>query len=131
MHLPGFSGIATYDQPETQQTDLTGGNIEMGTWTHIALTMDRDGDAALYVDGRLAASGERIVQWASLNSAVNLSLFADGFESIPITGAVDELKIWNKALNENDVQRAMFGHDTSQRNANVSRASECIREQRP
>ena len=131
MHLPGFSGIATYDQPETQQTDLTGGNIEMGKWTHIALTMDRDGDAALYVDGRLTASGERIVQWASLNSAVNLSLFADGFESIPITGAVDELKIWNKALNENDVQRAMFGHDTSQRNANVSRASECIREQRP
>lgn len=111
--------IATYDQPETQQTDLTGGNIEMGKWTHIALTMDRDGDAALYVDGQLTASGERIVQWASLNSAVNLSLFADGFESLPITGAVDELKIWNKALNENDVQRAMFGHDTSQRNALV------------
>lgn len=65
------------------------------------------------------ASAPRIVQWAPLNSAVNLSLFADGFESMAMKGSVDELKIWNRALNANDVKRAMFSHDTSEADALV------------
>lgn len=102
---------ATYDAPETQQADLDGGEVSRGRWTHVAVSMDRDGEAAIYVDGERRDGGQRIVTWATLNSAVNLSLFADGFESLPLRGAVDELKIWNRALGENDIRRAMFSHD--------------------
>lgn len=105
---------ATYDANIAQQEDLSGGQISMGKWSHVALSQDRDGKVTLYINGNEVASKNRIVQWAPLNSAVNLSLFADGFESMPIKGAVDELKIWNKALSANDIRRAMFSHETSQ-----------------
>lgn len=104
---------ATYDANDAQQTDILGGTLTKGRWSHVALSEDRDGNVTLYVNGSKVASAPRIVQWAPLNSAVNLSLFADGFESMPIKGAVDELKIWNRALDDNDIKRAMFSHDTS------------------
>lgn len=104
---------ATYDANDAQQTDILGGTLTKGRWSHVALSEDRDGNVTLYVNGSKVASAPRIVQWAPLNSAVNLSLFADGFESMPIKGAVDELKIWNRALDGNDIKRAMFSHDTS------------------
>ena len=104
---------ATYDANETQQSDVVGTALTMGRWSHVALSHDRDGNVVLYVNGNQVASSARIVQWAPLNSAVYLSLFADGFESMAMKGAVDELKIWNSALNANDIRRAMFSHDTS------------------
>ena len=104
---------ATYDANETQQSDVVGTALTMGRWSHVALSHDRDGNVVLYVNGNQVASSSRIVQWAPLNSAVYLSLFADGFESMAMKGAVDELKIWNSALNANDIRRAMFSHDTS------------------
>lgn len=104
---------ATYDANETQQTDIVGGTLPKGHWSHVALSEDRNGNVSLYINGNQVASAPRIVQWAPLNSAVNLSLFADGFESMPIKGTVDELKIWNRPLDGNDVKRAMFSHDTS------------------
>lgn len=110
---------ATYDATDAQQTDLVGSALTKGQWSHVALSEDRDGNVTLYVNGSEVASAPRIVQWAPLNSAVNLSLFADGFESMAMKGAVDELKIWNRALNANDVKRAMFSHDTSESDALV------------
>ena len=104
---------ATYDADETQQVDIGGTALAMGRWSHVALSHDRDGNVVLYVNGSQVASAARIVQWAPLNSAVYLSLFADGFESMAMKGTVDELKIWNSALDENDIRRAMFSHDTS------------------
>lgn len=110
---------ATYDATDAQQADLVGSTLTKGQWSHVALSEDRDGNVTLYVNGSEVASAARIVQWAPLNSAVNLSLFADGFESMAMKGAVDELKIWNRALNANDVKRAMFSHDTSESDALV------------
>lgn len=104
---------ATYDATDAQQTDLSGGAVTFGQWMHVAVSQDRDGQVSLYVNGELKVSSTRIVQWAPLNSAVYLSLFADGFERMPMKGCVDELKIWNRALNSNDVRRAMFSHVTS------------------
>lgn len=110
---------ATYDANDAQQADLVGGTLTKGQWSHVALSEDRDENVTLYVNGSEVASAQRIVQWAPLNSAVNLSLFADGFESMPMKGAVDELKIWNRALNATDIKRAMFSHDTSETDALV------------
>lgn len=101
---------ATYDENVDQQNDLTGSAVKFGEWIHVAVSEDRDGNVNLYMDGKLVDSKKRIVEWSSLNSAVNLSLFADGFESMAIKGAVDELKIWNYPLSETEVRRAMFSH---------------------
>lgn len=110
---------ATYDATDAQQVDLSGGAVTLGQWMHVAVSQDRDGQVSLYVNGELKASSNRIVQWAPLNSAVYLSLFADGFERLPMKGSVDELKIWNRALDGNDVRRAMFSHMTSDTSALV------------
>lgn len=104
---------ATYDENTPQQTDLNAGQITFGQWNHIAVTEERSGSVKIYVNGQLKATDSRIVQWAPLNSALNLSLFADGFERKAITAAVDELKIWNYALTDNDVKLAMYSHKAS------------------
>lgn len=101
---------ATYVENPAQQSDLVGGSVEFGKWIHVAVTEERMGQMSIYVNGVRKETKERIVRWAPLNSAVYLSLFADGFESLPIKAAVDELRIWNGCLTEADVQKTVFAH---------------------
>lgn len=110
----------TYEAAETQEANIIGPAVEMGKWTHIVVSQDRDGMVSLYVDGNLKNSGLRIKPTHSLNSSMYLSLFADGFENKPIKAAVDELKIWNYPMDEEDVRRAMFSHSTSNQDGLVA-----------
>lgn len=104
---------ATYDPTPAQQSDVNAGLITFGEWSHIAVTEERNGSIKIYVNGKLKATSERIVQWAPLNSALYMSLFADGFERMAMKATVDELKIWDYALTDNDVKRVMYSHTAS------------------
>lgn len=105
--------LPTYETSETQEKDVVGPNVEMGKWIHVLVSQDRYGMINMYVDGNNVASDQRIKQTYPLNSSMYLSLFADGFENKCIKATVDELKIWNYAMNENDARKAMFSHNTS------------------
>lgn len=104
----------SYETGITQQSDVVITNFETGKWNHVALSEDRDGNVVLYLNGKNSAVAPRIRGDYPLNSALNLSLFADGYESKPIKAAVDELRIWKSALTPAQVRRAMFSHDTGQ-----------------
>lgn len=105
----------TYEVSEIQEVDLTGPSVTMGRWMHVAVSQDRDGMISMYVNGDNVASGTRIKPSFTLNSSMYLSLFADGFENKAIKATVDELKIWDYALDENDVRKVMFSHSASDR----------------
>lgn len=93
---------------EQQQITVEGGRLEMGKWSHIAVTEKRDGMICLYVDGILTGSGTRANPDYTLNNSVCLSLFGDGIEYSTIEAYVDEIKLWNRELSADDIRHEMF-----------------------
>lgn len=108
--------LPTYEPTFTQQTEISGGTLEMGGWSHIAVTQERSGNLRMYVNGILKAEGARILPRHTLNNAMNLMLFADGYEYAPIEASVDELRIWKQALTPEEIRRIMFSHQTNNPN---------------
>ncbi|MDE7160977.1 MAG: LamG domain-containing protein, partial [Muribaculaceae bacterium] len=100
--------LPRYEQGFTQTTSIRGGSLSYGNWNHVALVHERRGNVALYINGQRVASGRRIIPEATLNSSMILSLFGDGIERRTIEASVDELKIWTKALTEEDIRHEMY-----------------------
>lgn len=91
---------------------LTAGAIKMNEWSQITINHDRQGDITIFVNGEQKAKSARQKKDFTLNNAVYLSLFADGYEYNPIEASVDELKIWNDVLDQTDIRKSMFGSAT-------------------
>lgn len=100
----------TYEDAINQNPVITGGAIAKNKWTHVAVTQERHGDIKLYINGELSVAAKRVRddEPHTLNNSVIMSLFGDSFEHNPLEGAVDELKVWKKALTINEVRREMF-----------------------
>jgi len=94
-----------------QNAYVKGGALMLGQWNHVTVTHQREGNIVLYVNGEPVASAARINPEGSLNNTAVLSLFADAIEMYPIDAAVDELKIWNRALSTEEVRREMYSTD--------------------
>lgn len=99
--------LPTYETDFTQQTELNAGRIVTNQWHHVAITQQRDGNLCLYLDGVKKAEAQRILPEHTLNNAMNLGLFADGYERQAMAGAADELKIWNYALSADEIKQTM------------------------
>jgi len=91
-----------------QNAVVRGGSLKLGQWNHVAVTQQREGSIVLYINGEQVASAARINPEGSLNNVPVLSLFADAIEMYPIEAAVDELKIWKRALTTDEVRREMY-----------------------
>lgn len=100
--------LPTYETGFTQQTDLNAGSLTTNQWHHVAVTHQRTGNIAIFVDGVQKVSGERILPEHTLNNAMNLGLFADGYERVMMEGSADELKVWNHALSLEEVKESMY-----------------------
>jgi hypothetical protein len=81
--------------------------ISDADWHHVACTIDRDGDGKLYIDGKLEASvtfGSPI----TIATTANLTIGTRSYS--PTTyfmGQLDELRIYNYALTEEQIRIAM------------------------
>lgn len=108
--------LPTYEKEFTQQTELNAGSISSNQWHHIAVTHQRNGAITIFVDGMQRTTGARILPEHTLNNAMNLGLFADGYERVMMEGAADELKIWNHALSPAEIKQVMyvFGGDSKE-----------------
>lgn len=109
-----------YEQGFTQTTNVRGGNAQYGKWNHIALTHQRNGQIVIYINGKQVASGTRIIPEATLNSSMILSLFGDGIERRTMEGTIDELKIWTKALTEEQVRHEMYSTNADNKDGLVA-----------
>lgn len=84
------------------------GSISFDNWHHIALSHTRYGKIRVYVDGRLTAEVDRRLTDDCLNNSLCLSLLGDGIDRYPIRGWVDEVKVWKRALDQDEIRREMF-----------------------
>ncbi len=97
-----------YETGFTQTTNVRGGSVQYGNWNHVAVTHERNGQITLYLNGQRVASGQRIIPEATLNSSMILSLFGDGIERYTMEASIDELKIWSRALSQDQVRCEMY-----------------------
>lgn len=75
------------------------GLIAQGAWNHVVMTYD--GSIRLYVNGQLVA-GPTARSYAASGSAINVGIMGDGV-NFPFFGMIDEVKVFNAALNAGDV----------------------------
>ncbi len=109
-----------YEQSITQVTNVRGGAVDYGSWNHVAVSAERNGQIRLYLNGKQVASGARIIPEATLNSAMILSLFGDGIERRTMEAGIDELKIWSTALTEDQLRREMYSTNADNKDGLVA-----------
>ena len=84
--------------------------VVRGQWTHVAYVRDGVSDSAyIYVNGQLASTEPLDHQYpTNLDSNLVIGLYP-GYESGEscYSGLMDEVRIWNKALSEEEIQSVM------------------------
>lgn len=80
--------------------------ISDGAWHHVALTATRTGNATLYVDGVVEGTPASLSTVGSLDEPGSPVFIGDiGFQGQPFDGALDDMRIYNRALTASEVQQ--------------------------
>ncbi len=83
---------------------ITGPTVPVNTWTHIAVTGDASGQK-LYINGLPVGSTNAVVNPATLQN-FRVGLTSDD-NSWPFGGSIDEVRFWNRALCQSEIQNNM------------------------
>ncbi len=83
--------------------------VPLNKWTHIAGTYD-GANIRLYINGILksviAATGD--IDWSATNPTVYaIGSYIDDDENNPFNGTIDEISVWSRALNINEIRDRM------------------------
>ncbi|MBC8228746.1 right-handed parallel beta-helix repeat-containing protein [bacterium] len=78
--------------------------IERGIWNHIAVTLDNDGTVKAYFNGSLIDTDFRVVP---INITGILNIGRAPFGAYYFDGLIDELRIWNVARTQEEIQGNM------------------------
>ena len=95
---------------DTRYTNTAAGIVQAGVWTHIAGTIDRaTGSLRIYVNGEQAAARDNI--GTAPSTAYDQPLLLGGglyqsSDSNLFAGALDEVRIWNTARSQAQIQAA-------------------------
>ena len=88
--------------------------LDSGKWYHVAYVFDGNAPAAdnqqIYVDGVLESTGSNSNQSVPSNNSPLWISELDSSRGFFWSGLIDELGIWEKALNEDEVLLAMDGN---------------------
>jgi len=107
----GFSGgKLCFQIPKTPWSHLLAAPdpVEVGAWHHVAATYDND-TMRLYLDGREVASLQRGGPINPADSALCLGSYAQGHPRAFFQGALDEVRIWDRALSEAEIAQKAKG----------------------
>lgn len=99
---------ASYERNYEVSYGIDCGRIELNKWHHVAIAHQRNGNILIYLDGKLAGQQQRNQPEDCINNSVCLSLFGDGIDRYPMKGSVDELKVWKRALGQDEIRKEMY-----------------------
>ncbi len=98
----------TFGKPPEQALIIKSGvdKVKLNKWAHLAFTVDRKGDAILYIDGKKVGSIKMESKDAniSLNSVLSTTLFADPIGMKRTTGEIMNVRIWDQVLTPNQLK---------------------------
>ncbi|PYI88212.1 MAG: hypothetical protein DME26_03975, partial [Verrucomicrobia bacterium] len=84
-----------------------GGVVSANTWQHVAVTYDKaSGNATLYVNGAVVAGPKNVGQNLTLQTSypLDFGIRRSGSGTTPYGGAEDEIKLFNRALSQAEIQ---------------------------
>ena len=81
--------------------------VSNDTWTHIAVTMNDGNDVQFYVDG-FPLENLKIGNAPANYGLVNTYLGTDGNDSFPYFGVLDEVRVYNGLLTQEEIQNLAY-----------------------
>ena len=108
--LNGRPALTLADPAAAGQTDFIAPEpLPQCQWSHVAATVDRDGEVRLYIDGEVAGEFIPTGKAGSITNAANLYVGAGHALESPtrtrFDGAIDEVEIFKRALSSEEVER--------------------------
>ena len=102
----GGNLVWNFKTTDSGRLDTTIPNVVDSQWHHIVVSHDRDGNADFYKDGSLVKSINISDRKGTLDSPYTTKIAQDGTGKYgsTLTAKVDELQIYQKALNEAEVR---------------------------
>ncbi|MEG3640272.1 LamG-like jellyroll fold domain-containing protein [Magnetococcus sp. PR-3] len=95
-------------------------SVAVGEWMHITSTLDRTGNATLYINGEEENSAT-VTTLNDLSPTAGATLaigdIGDASSSVsPLTGSLSEITLWDRALDATDTAELMHGVDLTDAN---------------
>mgnify|MGYP003297081960 FL=1 len=114
-HTPWGNGTIYFDQSGccggTQRLTV-GGLVNTDTWQHFVFQRNEEGTMEIWVDGQLAASKEGAEPLDEFNGVINIG--SDLNQGNSLAGRIDEFAIFNKPLDEVQIQTLFEGSIASE-----------------
>lgn len=112
MYVNSSGQIATYISDGTDQINkFTSRTITAGKWYYITMVYRDDTSLTMYINGQ-DAGGSLVGTIANVDDISTSNSFAIGGESdggLPMSGQIDEVKVFNYALNTTQMKTEMTG----------------------
>lgn len=86
---------------------LSGGTISANVWTHVAVTVDSALRVSLYVNGTSVRTGVAPKETLASTSSAAIGRWAGSYNTSYLSGAIDDLKFFNKALTAAEVAQLL------------------------
>jgi hypothetical protein len=106
----GKKVVAVYQEnyAGNRRNTITNSDVSNGNWRHVAMVADKTaGVVRTYIDGVLVAtSTDYGGSWPTLNTTTPLLLGNDNFGDY-LNGTIDDLRIYNRALTQPEIQADM------------------------
>ena len=112
-------GWTLHDWPKENMMS-TGYSLNPGVWNHIVVTQDAGSQQKIYFNGKCVAGPVNFTS-SSLrenssdyridkNVKANVFIGGGGVYKAGLNATIDEVQVWNKALTDDEVKRAMQGY---------------------
>ncbi|MHC4110494.1 MAG: lamin tail domain-containing protein [Planctomycetota bacterium] len=104
----GIDGKVYFDVRSSDNTtgDSAGMSVSLDEWTHVTGTFS-NGNITIYKDGAFADDGSLPTPTIYINNEP-LGIGAEGDGGTAFTGAIDDVRIYDRALNEGEVQEVAY-----------------------
>lgn len=103
-------GLAIHGRPGKVFSQAADTTVPVGRWTHLAIAYS-DKSEKVYVNGELAAARERSGPLKPITKDMlvgNSDMFGSpGNEPTPFHGLIDEMRIWDKPLTQQEIRARM------------------------
>ena len=114
-HTPWGNGTIYFDQSGccgAPQRLTVGGLVNTDAWQHFVFQRDEEGNMEIWVDGELAASQGGAEPLDDFNGVINIG--SDLNQGNSLAGRIDEFAIFNKPLDEVQIQTLYNGSIASE-----------------
>ena len=106
--IPIYSHFAIFNDNNLIASHPISSNILLGGWTYLTITFDKNLNIRIYVDANLADSSSSTQPLKNTTRVLNYVGRGDNYPTQPdIDAIIDELKIFNRALSQQEIQNEM------------------------